>query len=60
MPTPRLLSSKDAAAYLGITERHLRELIYRRELAPTKVGRLNRFDVRLLDRYITANTDLAS
>lgn len=52
----RLLSPAQACEYLGITPRHLRELIYRREIPVTKVGRSNRFDVRRLERWIEDQT----
>ena len=45
-----------AAAYLGITPRHLRELQYRGELAYVKVGRLVRFRPADLDRYLDERT----
>lgn len=56
MPAQRLLSEPDAAVYMGTTARHLEELRYRRELPFVKVGRLVRYDVKALDRYITTNT----
>jgi excisionase family DNA binding protein len=45
-----------AAEYLGITERHLRELVYRREVPYTRVGRLLRFMPHDLDAYLEART----
>lgn len=53
---PRLLSEDDAAVYMGTTPRHLEELRYRREMPFVKVGRLVRYDVKTLDKYIAANT----
>lgn len=52
----RLLSEEEAATYLGTTARHLEELRYRRELPFVKVGRLVRFDIKVLDKFIVANT----
>lgn len=54
----RLLDSKQAATYLGTTERHLRDLVYRREIPFTKVGRKLRFDRVRLDRWIDRHTTL--
>jgi excisionase family DNA binding protein len=45
-----------AAARLCTTERHVRELIYRRELPFVKVGRLVRFRDLDLDTYIEVRT----
>jgi excisionase family DNA binding protein len=45
-----------AAARLCTTERHVRELIYRRELPFVKVGRLVRFRDCDLDMYIEGRT----
>lgn len=53
---PRLITIVEAAEYLGVTERTMRNLVYRRELAHVKVGRATRFDLRELDRYIGAQT----
>jgi excisionase family DNA binding protein len=47
-----LIDVPTAAARLGITVRHLRELIYRREIPYTKVGRLVRFDPAELADYL--------
>lgn len=44
-----------AAAYLSCTERHLRELIYRREVPYLKVGRLVRFRRSELDQWLESN-----
>lgn len=56
----RLLDSAAAAEYLGITPRHLRELVYRREVPFVKVGRSLRFDLRRLDRWIAAHSSEAA
>lgn len=47
-----LLDTTQAAAYMGTTPRHIRELWVRRELAAVRVGRLIRFAVVDLDAYI--------
>ena len=51
-----LLATSGAAERLGTTERHIRELVYRRELPFVKVGRLLRFDPAALDRYVADRT----
>lgn len=56
MATQRLLDTKQTAELLSISERHLRELCYRREVPFVKVGRLVRFDVKAIEKYIAANT----
>ena len=52
----RLFSEDEAAVYMGTTPRHLEELRYRRELPFVKVGRLVRYDRKVLDKYIAAHT----
>jgi excisionase family DNA binding protein len=54
MPQP-LLDPTQAAERLGITERHLRLLLERREIPFVKVGRLNRFDPDDLEQWIADN-----
>lgn len=49
-----LLDVPAAAARLNISERHLRELIYRREVPYLKVGRLVRFDPNDLEAWLAA------
>ena len=50
-----LLDWDEAAAYLGTTRRHLRNLQWRREIAFVKVGRLVRFKQDDLDTWIDEN-----
>lgn len=50
-----LLDVPATAAYLGVTERFVRELIARRRLTHVKVGRLVRFRPADLDAYVSAN-----
>lgn len=50
-----LLDSPTTAKRLGITERHLRELVVRRDIPFVKVGRLIRFKPDDLDRWIDEN-----
>lgn len=49
-----LLDVKAAADRLATSERHVRELIYRRELPYFKVGRLVRIDAVDLDAYLAS------
>lgn len=53
MSAPRpLLDAGGAAEYLGTTERHVRELVYKRQIPHLHVGRLLRFHPDDLDAYI--------
>lgn len=49
------LNAPDAAHYLGTTERHVRELVYRRQIPHFKVGRLVRFAPDDLDAWLDAH-----
>ena len=51
-----LLATAGAAERLGTTERHVRELVYRREIPFVKVGRLVRFRPDDLDEYVQSRT----
>jgi excisionase family DNA binding protein len=42
----------DVARYLKCKERHIRELVYRREIPFCKVGRLLRFHRKEIDRWL--------
>jgi len=48
----RLLTVKEAAAYLGRSVSAVYHLVARREIAVVRHGRNLRFDVRELDRWI--------
>ena len=50
-----LLDVAGTAAHLSTSERHVRELIYRKELPYFKVGRLVRVDSDELDAWLQAN-----
>lgn len=50
-----LLDYKAAAAYLAVSERHVRELWAKRRLAAIKVGRSVRFSREDLDAFIATN-----
>lgn len=52
----RYLDVDGAATYLGVKERQVRSLVYRRQIPFTKVGRLVRFDIVQLDAWLDANT----
>jgi excisionase family DNA binding protein len=51
----RLLTVKDAAAYIGRTEQAVQHLIHRRELLVVRKGRRVHLDRSDLDRWIEAN-----
>lgn len=51
-----VLTYDEAAKYLKTSTRHLRELVYRRQIAFTHVGRLVRFRVGDLDCYLEKRT----
>jgi len=53
----RLLSVKETAVYLGISERTIYNQIHRRAkkkfpVKPKRIGKLVKFDVRDLERYV--------
>jgi excisionase family DNA binding protein len=51
-----LLSFDEAAAYLCVAPGTLRNWVSMRRIEYVKVGRLTRFSVLALERYILANT----
>lgn len=59
MTDPRLLNAADLATYLSTTERHVRELVYRRAIPFVKIGRALRFDRVVIDRWIDGNATAA-
>jgi excisionase family DNA binding protein len=48
------LTPVEAATYLNTSVRHVRELVYKRDIAYTKCGRLLRFRRDDLERYLQA------
>lgn len=54
--SPAMLDVAGVASYLGTTERHVRELVYRRAIPFTKVGRLVRFRLADVDAWLAANS----
>lgn len=56
MTNKPLLKSPAMAERLGITERHLRNLVARREIPFKKVGRLNMFDQDEVQAWLDDNT----
>lgn len=50
----RMLTTEEAAAYLGTTVRHLRRLVSDHELSRYKVGGRNRFADVDLDAWLTS------
>ena len=53
----RLLSVKEAAAYIGRTEQALQHLIHKREIVVVRKGRRVHLDRADLDRWIEANKE---
>lgn len=51
----RMLSPRQAADYLGMSERFVRECIARKRIPYSKIGRLVKFDRADLDAFIAAN-----
>ena len=52
---PRLLTVKEAAAYLGRTEQAVQHLIHKREIVVVRRGRRVHLDRGDLDRWIESN-----
>lgn len=51
-----LLDAAAAAEYIGITERHVRRLVYDRKIPKVKIGGRLMFDPVKLDAWIEANS----
>jgi len=52
----RLLTVKEASEYLGIKVNTLYSWASRKKINYVKMGRLTKFDIRVLDKYIENNT----
>ena len=52
----RLLTTREAAEYLGLAEETVYKKSRLRELPSVKVGRSLRFDVQALERYVEQHT----
>ncbi len=52
----RLLTPREAAAYLGLAKDTIYKKARLRELPSVKVGRSLRFDLRALERFVEQNT----
>jgi len=57
--TPRLLSQKDAAKYLGCAYWAVRELCWKGELKPIRIGKRDCIDIRDLDALVEKRKELA-
>ena len=53
----RLLDVKQTGVFLGISPWTVRQLIWRGELVPVRVGRLLRLDRRELEAFIVRNRE---
>ena len=54
--TKRLLTVDDTAAYLGISKLTVYDWISQKKIEYVKIGRLVKFDQRILDRWIDQHT----
>lgn len=56
-PAARLLTVKEAAAYIGRSEQAVQHMIHKRELVVVRKGRRVHLDRGDLDRWIEANKE---
>ena len=54
--TRRLVNIKEAAEYTGLSVHTLYTMVSQRRIPYVKMGRLTKFDLRLLDEWIAKNT----
>lgn len=54
--SPRLLDIQQVATYTGLSVHTLYTMVSQRRIPFVKVGRLTKFDLRLLDEWIAKNT----
>ncbi len=52
----RLLTVKEASEYLGIKVNTLYSWVSQKKIDYIKMGRLTKFDIKVLDKYIENNT----
>jgi excisionase family DNA binding protein len=52
----RLLTVKEASEYLGIKVNTLYSWVSQKKIDYVKMGRLTKFDIKVLDKYIENNT----
>ncbi|MEE9605299.1 MAG: helix-turn-helix domain-containing protein [Candidatus Scalindua sp.] len=52
----RLLSVKEASEYLGIKANTLYSWVSQKKIDYVKIGRLTKFDLRVIDKYIDNNS----
>ncbi len=52
----RLLTVKEASAYLGISVNTIYSWVSQKKIDYVKIGRLTKFDLKVLDKYIENNT----
>lgn len=46
------LTVKEVAWYLATTERHIRSMVFRKEIPHSKLGRLLRFNREVIDEFM--------
>ncbi|MBS0180020.1 MAG: helix-turn-helix domain-containing protein [Nitrospira sp.] len=54
--TKRLLTVEETAAYLGLSKLTVYDWVSQRKIEHVKIGRLVKFDPRVLDRWIDQHT----
>ena len=54
--TRRLLDIKEVAEYVGLSPHTIYSMVSQRRIPFVKIGRLTKFDLRLLDEWIAKNT----
>ncbi len=52
----RLITTKEASEYLGISINTLYSWVSQKKIDYVKMGRLTKFDIKVLDKYIENNT----
>ncbi len=52
----RLITIKEASEYLGISVNTLYSWVSQKKIDYVKIGRLTKFDLRVLDRFIDNNS----
>ena len=54
--TPALMSVKDVSEFLAVSVRTVENMIHDGEIRPLKIGRLRRFDRKMIDAFIRSKT----
>lgn len=51
----RFVSVREISEYLGLKESTVRDWVYRRKIPHHKFGRLLRFDLKKIDKWVSEN-----